>query len=130
MSAPPFSREPECDYGAIGRHGRGQRRRGEGDTIPKPDGLEQPGAGLQIERETNKAGRCPALIELRSRLSLCHDLIDARPLDEAIEDDQEGLLVFVGELIDLLVKAVQFRVPNDGLGRSVGASGHLVQGDT
>ena len=97
--------------------------------------IEKTGAGVGGEVPCAPApvkglrcGWCPALIELRSSLSLCHDLIDARPLDEAIEDDQEGLLVFVGELIDLLVKAVQFQVPNDSLGRSVGASGHLAEG--
>ena len=64
-----------------------------------------------------------------SRLQLGHDLGDLGALDEAVEDDDQGLLVFVGELIDLLVEAVQLGVMDDGLAIGFRPSGQLVEGD-
>ena len=58
------SLEPNC--GAVERHGRGQRRRGEVDTIPKPDGLAEAAAmanpdgdRAEIERGPDGVRCCP-----------------------------------------------------------------------
>jgi len=102
----------------------------EPDTIPKPDGLRAARATANPNGDRAEIERRAALSDLVRGLPLCHHLIDAGALDQAIENDDEGALVLVGEQIDLLVKAVQLRVPNDELGRSVGASSHLVEGDT
>lgn len=113
-------------------------RRCEVDAIPKPVGLAEAAATAspdgdraEIELGSNGGRTCPAwFVECVRGLPFGHHLIDAGALDQAIENHDEGALILVGELIDLLVKAVRLRVPNDRLGRSVGASGHLVEGDT
>jgi hypothetical protein len=41
-----------------------------------------------------------------------HNAADAGAFDEAVEDDEQGPLIFVGKLIDFLIKPVQFRIMN------------------
>jgi len=62
-------------------------------------------------------------------INLAHNLAHAGPLDQAVEQDHERLLILVGELIDLAIEAVQFRVMNLGIVVDVLASGQLVEGD-
>lgn len=63
-------------------------------------------------------------------LKLSHDRAERERLTRLSMSTSRSLPVVLGELIDLAIEAVQLRDANDGLGGSVGASGHLVEGDT
>jgi hypothetical protein len=54
-------------------------------------------------------------------------LIDAGALDQAIEQDHQGPLILVRELIDLLIEAVQFGVMNRGLVVGLRPPGQFVE---
>jgi|WetSurMetagenome_2_1015567.scaffolds.fasta_scaffold119211_2 hypothetical protein len=43
---------------------------------------------------------------------LGHDAADAGAFDQAVENDEQSFLVFIGELIDFLVEPVQFGIMN------------------
>ena len=62
-------------------------------------------------------------------LPLGHHLIDAGALDQAIEQDHQGPLILVRELIDLLIEAVQFGVMNRGLVVGLRPPGQFVETD-
>jgi hypothetical protein len=61
---------------------------------------------------------------------LCHDFPDPGTFDEAVEDDDQGPLVLVGELIDFLIEPVQLMVVNEALAGHVLPAGELIQADT
>jgi hypothetical protein len=57
------------------------------------------------------------------------DLVHAGALDEGVEEDDEGLLVLVGEAVDLAVEGVEPGVLDHDLGCGLCAPHELVERD-
>jgi hypothetical protein len=67
--------------------------------------------------------------EIQAGVLFGHDAADAGAFHEAVEDDEESFLVFVGELIDFLIEPVQFWVVNLSFPVGVLPCGKFIEAD-
>ena len=71
----------------------------------------------------------PRASSFTRRCLVSHDASDLGALDQAVEQDDERALVFIAELVDLLIEAMQFKVVDFAFGLKLIAPEKFIRTD-